>query len=126
VIHFNDLAVFGEQLILSARYGDWSTQGKTAEAAANWARAWRNEINRYVHAYRVATGVDLTMDTVGSVPAALRDAQPRILARGAGGAIGITAGNGAPASLPSPAIRAGLPEGTAVPITNRLPKSVPR
>ena len=126
VIHFNDLAVFGEQLILSARYGDWSTQGKTAEAAANWARAWRNEINRYVHAYRVATGVDLTMDTVGSVPAALRDAQPRILARGTGGAIGMTTGNGAPASLPSPAVRAGLPEGTPVPVTNRLPKPVPR
>ena len=34
VIHFNDLATFGEQLILSARYGDWSLQGKTAEAAA--------------------------------------------------------------------------------------------
>jgi hypothetical protein len=127
VIHFNDLAVFGEQLILSARYGDWSTQGKTAEEAANWARAWRNEINRYIHAYRVATGVDLTMDTVGAVPAALRDAQPRILSRGAGGALGMTVGNGGvPASLPSPAIRAGLPEGTAVPITNRLPKSVPR
>jgi hypothetical protein len=126
VIHFNDLATFGEQLVLSARYGDWSVQGKTAEEAANWARAWRNEINRYIHAYRVATGVDLTMDTVGAVPAALRDAQPRILSRGVGGAIGMTVGNGVPASLPSPAVRAGLPEGTAVPITNRLPRSVPR
>jgi hypothetical protein len=127
VIHFNDLATFGEQLVLSARYGDWSLQGKTAEEAANWARAWRNEINRYVHAYRVATGVDLTMDTVGSIPAALRDAQPRILTRGAGGALGMTVGNGGtPASLPSPAVRAGLPEGTAVPISNRLPRSVPR
>ena len=127
VIHFNDLATFGEQLVLSARYGDWSTQGKTAEAAANWARAWRNEINRYVHAYRVATGVDLTMDTVGAVPAALRDAQPRILTRSpAGATIGMTIGNGGSSSLPSPAVRAGLPEGTAVPITNRLPNSIPR
>ena len=30
--------------------------------AANWAQEFRNNIYRYTHAYRVVTGVDLTMD----------------------------------------------------------------
>ena len=33
----------------------------TTDSARNWARTWRNEIQRYVHAYRVTTGVDLTV-----------------------------------------------------------------
>jgi hypothetical protein len=33
----------------------------TADSARNWARTWRNQIQRYVHAYRAATGVDLTV-----------------------------------------------------------------
>ena len=33
-----------------------------AEQAANWARYWRAEVQGYIHAYRVATGVDLTAD----------------------------------------------------------------
>jgi hypothetical protein len=65
ITHFRDLGVYGEQIILSARYGNWSTVNDPQQAA-NWARYWRPEIQRYVHAYRSATGVDLTqtVDTV--------------------------------------------------------------
>ena len=65
VTHFHDLAVFGEQLLLSIRYGDWI--GITdQESAKNWARYWRSEIQGYIHAYRAATGADLTQEPVDS------------------------------------------------------------
>jgi hypothetical protein len=66
VVHFHDLAVYGEQIVLSIRYGAWSLTSATATQAANWARYWRNEIQGYVHAYRAATGVDLTSEPVNS------------------------------------------------------------
>ncbi|MBI5021988.1 MAG: hypothetical protein HZB59_11185 [Ignavibacteriales bacterium] len=56
---FSDLATFGEQLLLSIRYGAWSIVNFPPQAA-NWARYWRSEIQRYTHAYRAVTGVDLT------------------------------------------------------------------
>jgi len=66
VVHFHDLAVYGEQIVLSVRYGAWSLTTATAAQAANWARYWRNEIQGYVHAYRAATGMDLTTEPVNS------------------------------------------------------------
>ena len=59
VMHFRDLAVFGEQLLLSIRYGAWSRENDQA-LAANWVRYWRPELQGYIHAYRAVTGVDLT------------------------------------------------------------------
>ena len=59
VTHFRDLAVYGEQLLLSVRYGDWINVNDE-DAAKNWARYWRPEIQGYLHAYRAATGVELT------------------------------------------------------------------
>ena len=59
VTHFRDLGVFGEQIILSIRYGNWSVINDPQQAA-NWARYWRPEIQRYAHAYRAATGVELS------------------------------------------------------------------
>jgi hypothetical protein len=70
IIHFHNLAVFGEQILLSIRYGAWSAVNQPAQAA-NWARYWRAEIQGYIHAYRAATGVDLssvTSDKVDSTP----------------------------------------------------------
>jgi hypothetical protein len=61
VVHFRDLAVFGEQILLSVRWGAWS-ECDDPDRAANWARYWRAEVQGYVHAYRAATGVDLTAD----------------------------------------------------------------
>jgi hypothetical protein len=70
ITHFRDLGVFGEQLVLSIRYGNWSTENNPQEAA-NWARYWRPEIQRYAHAYRSATGVDLTERVNATMPSTL-------------------------------------------------------
>ena len=59
IIHFHNLAVFGEQILLGIRYGAWSGVNLPAQAA-NWARFWRAEIQGYIHAYRAVTGVDLS------------------------------------------------------------------
>jgi hypothetical protein len=64
VTHYNDLAAFGEQILLSVRYGDWIDLNDENHAK-NWARYWRPEIQSYIHAYRTVTGIDLTNpDTV--------------------------------------------------------------
>ncbi|PWU11966.1 MAG: hypothetical protein C5B51_01745 [Terriglobia bacterium] len=77
VTHFRDLAVFGEQILLSIRYHLWIQENEPAQAA-NWARYWRPEIQAYVHAYRAATGVDLTGEPVDTTPPSvlLRDRLP--------------------------------------------------
>ena len=61
VRYFRDLGVFGEQLLLSIRFGDWSNMFDR-EQAGNWARYWRQEVQWYVHAYQTVTGVDLSSD----------------------------------------------------------------
>jgi hypothetical protein len=78
VTHFHDLAMFGEQIILSIRYGNW-TSIDNGDNAANWARYWRPEIQGYIHAYRAATGVDLTERVDDTLPAIhLRRQQPSL------------------------------------------------
>jgi hypothetical protein len=71
VTHFRDLAVYGEQILLSVRYGDWI--GINDEnSAKNWARYWRPEVQGYLHAYRAVSGVDLTNpDTVDTTMPAI-------------------------------------------------------
>jgi hypothetical protein len=59
VTHFRDLGVYGEQILLSVRYADWIAVNDE-DSAKNWARYWRPEIQGYLHAYRAATGVDLS------------------------------------------------------------------
>jgi hypothetical protein len=61
VMYFHDLAVFGEQILLSIRFNNWS-QIFDRTHAANWARVWRSEIQAYMHAYRTVTSVDLTIE----------------------------------------------------------------
>jgi hypothetical protein len=64
VSHFRDLAVYGEQLLLSIRYGDWIADNDEY-SAINWARYFRPELQGYLHAYRAVTGIDLTnSDTI--------------------------------------------------------------
>ncbi|SCX40961.1 hypothetical protein [Nitrosospira sp. Nsp1] len=65
VMHFRSLAMFGEQLLLSIRYGHWSDVYEPNQAF-NWARFWRPQVQGYIHAYRAATGVELAGDTVDS------------------------------------------------------------
>lgn len=59
VTHFRDLGVYGEQILLSIRFGAWVSTDDQAQAK-NWARYWKPEIQSYLHAYRAVTGVDLT------------------------------------------------------------------
>ncbi len=63
VMHFRNLAIFGEQLLLSIRFGHWSDVYEATQAF-NWARFWRPQAQGYIHAYRAATGVDLSLDSV--------------------------------------------------------------
>jgi hypothetical protein len=66
VSHFRDLATYGEQILLSIRYGDW-IDINDEDSAKNWARYFRPEIQGYLHSYRAVTGIDLTNpDTVDS------------------------------------------------------------
>jgi hypothetical protein len=74
VVHFRDLATFGEQLLLAIRWGAWSTVNDP-NSAANWARYWRPEVQGYIHGYRAATSVDLTADITDQ-----RQADTRFLA----------------------------------------------
>lgn len=62
ITHFRDLGAFGEQLLLSIRYGSWNSPTIGATNAANWAHYWREEIQRYIHAYKAVTGIDLATD----------------------------------------------------------------
>lgn len=80
VIHFYNLAVFGEKLLLSIRFGAWSAVNDR-DQAANWARYWRSEAHGYMHAYRAATGVDLTAETSTQQQSAARVLQPATLLR---------------------------------------------
>ncbi|MES2128213.1 MAG: hypothetical protein V4463_13155 [Pseudomonadota bacterium] len=75
VMHFRNLAMFGEQVLLSIRYGAWSNIYEPTQAF-NWARFWRPQVQGYIHAYRAATGVDLTVAArdpaaEGTLPAVL-------------------------------------------------------
>jgi hypothetical protein len=70
ILHFRDLGVFGEQVLLGVRFGAWPSVIEP-EQAANWARYWRPEIQGYIHAYRAVTGADLTERVESSMPSVL-------------------------------------------------------
>ncbi|NML63594.1 hypothetical protein HHL22_00065 [Hymenobacter sp. RP-2-7] len=78
ITHFRDLGAFGEQLLLSIRYGAWNSPTIGAVNAANWAYYWRQEIQRYIHAYKAVTGVDLATD-LGDVRQQAPDNEERYL-----------------------------------------------
>jgi hypothetical protein len=63
ISHFHDLALTGEKIVLSVRFGNWSDTTVTESDAAGWAVFWRPEIQRYIHAYQAVTGVDLSAVT---------------------------------------------------------------
>jgi hypothetical protein len=67
VTHFGELAIYGEQVLLSVRYGDWINVNDERNAK-NWARYWKPEVQGYVHAYRAAVGKDLTKEPVDAAP----------------------------------------------------------
>jgi hypothetical protein len=79
ITHFRNLAVYGEQILLSIRYGDWNNADLDQDHAKVWARYWRPEIQGYIHAYLAATGVDLSEDIVDLRGAPARYVQPSTL-----------------------------------------------
>jgi hypothetical protein len=81
VIHFSDLAKFGERLLLSVRHVRWDAITDPI-AAQGWALSWRPEVQGYVHAYRMVTGVSLSDDVVEmNSPDSPRYVQPSTLLR---------------------------------------------
>ncbi len=67
VRHFRDLAVYGEQILLSVRFGDWASSPDPNDARA-WAETWRLQIQGYIDSYRAVTGVDLTYHPTDQKP----------------------------------------------------------
>ncbi len=81
VTHFHELAVHGEELVMTVRWGHWSAVGLAADSAANWARTMRPAVERYVHAYRAVTGVDLQLGVDATMPGLLLERRRRERAR---------------------------------------------
>jgi hypothetical protein len=67
VLHFRDLAVCEEQLLLSIRYGNWNVVND-ADQAGNWARYFRQEVRQTMHAYRAVTGFDVAEQAGRATP----------------------------------------------------------
>jgi len=131
VTHFHELAVTGERILLSIRYGDWVDIENIQEQAKNWARYWKPEIQRYIHGYQAVTGVDLMADVVDSRDAAIRSVQPSaLLARRLAQQTAATplsadgTGRALPAPQPTAAITSNVYGSAQLPRTNqrRLPR----
>ena len=102
--HFHELAIYGEQILLSVRFGNW-IDINDQEFAKNWARYWRPEIQRYVHGYHAVTGVDLSADVTDTTAVTLRYVQPSVhLSRrlAARDTKGISAGRASPRMISGP------------------------
>lgn len=80
VINYNDLAVYGEKILLAVRYGDWSTTTDQNQAA-NWARSFRPEIQRYTHALKIVSSIDLSNADVVDVRTQSERVQQGIVSR---------------------------------------------
>lgn len=75
IIHIEQLARFGEQILLSIRYSDWMDDQKiTQDSAKRWARFWRAEVRSYINAYCAVTGVNLAINNIDN----RRDLQPSL------------------------------------------------
>jgi hypothetical protein len=105
ITHFRNLAVYGEQILLSIRYGNWMDDHITQDSAKIWARYWRGEIQGYIHAYLSATGVDLSEEIVDTRGAPARYIQPSSLLRDR------LAGQGSRADLPAASVSERLTSG---------------
>ena len=78
VTHFHELAVTGERILLSVRYGDWVNLNNIEDQAKNWARYWKPEVQLYIHAYQAVTGVDLGVEITDTRRATERYLQPSV------------------------------------------------
>lgn len=78
ITSFHYLAHYGEKILLSFRWGNWSEIHDPGTAAA-WADNWRPAVQTYVHHYRRVTGVDLGIESVDGRDGGDRYLQPSIL-----------------------------------------------
>jgi hypothetical protein len=105
VMHFRNLGVFGELLLLSIRFIEWSDIDEPS-AAVTWARFWRSKVQGYLYAYRAVTGADLTASPTEVQQAQWRVTQPSELLKQR-----LQSGTAAPAlpsgtrSMPVPSFR---------------------
>jgi hypothetical protein len=118
ILHFRDMANYGEKILLSVRYGSW-TDEIYPENAANWARYWRPEIQGYIFAYRAATGVDLAATTVtgevnATVPSVLLQQRLPQRAPADGMRPAVRAASAQPRALAEGRQRPALPSGSNV------------
>jgi len=97
VTHFNELAIYGEQILLAVRYGNWNIETDPVRAA-NWARYWRPEIQNYIHGYRAVTGVELRAEPTTNQQRELITTLPTLLIQQR-----LLTGKSAPA-LPAPMV----------------------
>ena len=67
ISYYHDLAVYGEEILLSIRWISW-TQINNRDIAKDWALTFRDAVQRYIHCYQAVTGVDLSATEVsGSI-----------------------------------------------------------
>jgi hypothetical protein len=62
IVEFWNLAFNGQQILMTARFGDFGPAQNNPAVADTWARSLRNEIEQYVHSYRAVCGPDLGAD----------------------------------------------------------------
>jgi hypothetical protein len=89
IVEFYNLALAGEEILFTVRFGNFDQTQTDRSQADVWARALRNQIEQYVHSYRAVTGVDVGAEvaaghavdaTLPSVYLKHREAQARTTA----------------------------------------------
>jgi hypothetical protein len=82
ISHYRDLAVYGEEIVLSIRLADWTLANE--DNARNWLRHYKNAIKRFIYAYRAISGVDLaaTNDRPVTRPPLVRSSSRQGMLRG--------------------------------------------
>ncbi|NHU43008.1 hypothetical protein [Rhodococcus sp. A14] len=71
ITHFYELAVQGEQLLLSIRHGRWNESTRKREDAANWALVHRNPVQRYIANLETVLGIDVKATVDATMPSDL-------------------------------------------------------
>jgi len=78
ISYFRDLAVYGEEIILSIRWISWS-QVNSRDIAREWAILFRNAIQRYIFCYQAVTNIDLSALEVSGSAANDKSLMPALL-----------------------------------------------
>jgi hypothetical protein len=78
ISHFRNLGAFGEKILLSIRWHEWASESDQ-QTARDWALYFRSQIQSYMHAYRAATGIDLSLEPKGAEDEARRAEVPALI-----------------------------------------------